>query len=410
MYCPAFLEGKCLMEAKNKMVHVDILDGLRGIAIIMVVFFHVWQLSWLDISQNVFGFRLKFDVIPRAGYMGVELFFFISGFCLFYPYARHMFENLPLQTVKKYAYKRAIKILPSYFLAVILITVFFEHNYTNLNEALKHILSHVFFVHNLFQDTYYSINGVFWSLGVEVQFYILFPLICWLFRKQPVITYIAVCAFSYAFRMYIKNLNDFHFLLNQLPGFLDMFINGMMGAYLFMLIKNRVKNYQILKPFLTVFSILMFSSMFLMLDWLSNVGDDNHIKLWQADNRLYMGLIFLVLTVSAALSNTVWQKILGNKVLVFFSVISYNLYIWHQFIARLLYEKYKFPMPKTTDPHSDPQWQLTYSIVAILVGIAVSALITYGFERPLLKNGVKGTMAKLAGVFSKQQKNKAIKA
>ena len=56
---------------------LDVLDGLRGIAIALVVWFHLWQVSWLDPYGLVF--------IPVSGFLGVELFFFLSAFCLSYP-------------------------------------------------------------------------------------------------------------------------------------------------------------------------------------------------------------------------------------------------------------------------------------------------------------------------------------
>ncbi len=61
------------------------MDGLRGLAILLVVLFHYWQLSFWAIP---IGGDRTIEMVQYAGFLGVELFFFISGFCLFYPYAK----------------------------------------------------------------------------------------------------------------------------------------------------------------------------------------------------------------------------------------------------------------------------------------------------------------------------------
>ncbi|HEX9060791.1 MAG TPA: acyltransferase [Clostridia bacterium] len=383
--------------------HIDILDGLRGIAIVMVVLFHIWQQSWLNHSINIGGLSIDLNFIPATGYLGVELFFFISAFCLFYPYARHMIEGYKLQSVRQFAYRRAIKIIPSYFLSIILILAIIGGNFGSISDAMKHIVTHIFFIHSWFPDTYGSINGVFWSLAVEVQFYFIFPLICWLFRKKPLIVYISMSIFSIAFRYYIQNYkpDDFHFLLNQLPCFLDIFGAGMFAAYLFVLMKNRIKNIEALAPFFTILSVLFFIIFYYMLKWLYDLHfPDEGIKLWQSQNRIYLSLIFLLITISSAFSIKIYRKILANKLLVFLSVISYNLYIWHQLVALELLKR-KIPAPQTSDPHSEFTWQISFTLLSIFSGILLSSIITYGFERPLLKNGVKNTFRNIRGLLGK---------
>ncbi|MBD5634216.1 MAG: acyltransferase family protein, partial [Candidatus Eremiobacteraeota bacterium] len=83
--------------------HLAPLDGLRGIAIALVVWFHIWQITWLPANVTVFGTTLGFNWIAEDGFIGVDLFFFISGFCLFYPYARTLFDGTPQQTLRAFA-------------------------------------------------------------------------------------------------------------------------------------------------------------------------------------------------------------------------------------------------------------------------------------------------------------------
>ena len=80
------------------------LDGLRGLAIALVVWYHAWLVS----GQGLAGINF----VAEAGFLGVDLFFFISGFCIFYPYARSMRDGRPAPTKRRFFSRRALKILP----------------------------------------------------------------------------------------------------------------------------------------------------------------------------------------------------------------------------------------------------------------------------------------------------------
>jgi peptidoglycan/LPS O-acetylase OafA/YrhL len=80
----------------------------------------------------------------------------------------------------------------------------------------------------------------------------------------------------------------------------------------------------------------------------------------------------------------IWQRALGNPLLLFLSLISYNLYLWHQTIAQILLRAH-IPPFAGTDPHLDRDWMWHFSLVAYLAAVAVATVITYALERPLLK-------------------------
>jgi peptidoglycan/LPS O-acetylase OafA/YrhL len=79
-----------------------------------------------------------------------------------------------------------------------------------------------------------------------------------------------------------------------------------------------------------------------------------------------------------------WQRLLANPVLLFFAAISYNLYLYHQPLARLLL-KWRIPPYAGTDQHADPHWPLTFTLIAFAATIAQATIVTYFFERPLLR-------------------------
>lgn len=366
--------------------HIDVLDGLRALAIILVMWLHTWQLSWIKNYAQVGGYTLNWGLFPETGFLGVELFFFISGFCLYYPYARHVLEGAPLPTLKSYCYRRAIKILPSYWLAIAILVAVAP--FATPTDWCWQLGTHLAFIHNWWTDTENTINGVFWSLAVEVQFYLLFPAICWAFRRKPPVVWALMNAVALAWRFWIDTdfpASDAPWLLNQLPGYLDFFAGGMLAAHALTAWRPRLN-----RPWLcTGLAMAGFAAFgWLTYDlWLPRYVMPFWPCGWQVEHRTYLALAFFVMTVASAGALKAWRVLLANPVLAFLSTISYNLYIWHQVIARQLFQ-HRIPVPATPDAHDDPTWQWQYMLLTWAVSIAVAALITYVFERPLLKHGL----------------------
>lgn len=347
---------------------LEVIDGLRGIAIFLVAWFHFWQISW---------WSTPLDFIATTGALGVELFFFLSAFCLFYSYHH---------TLPEYAFRRAIKILPSYFLAIILIFIFATPAFSSSKEALKHLGLHLLFIHNLWPDSMGSINGVFWSLGVEVQFYVLFPFLCIVFRKKPFLMVGLLSALAIAFRVWmnISFQSRYEFYMNQLPGFMDLFIFGMLAAYCAEKWRDDTVLQEKLRPYFTPLAVFSAVALLLMMYEAHTQRFQPGIPHWKMFHRTLFAFFLFLLTIGSLYAKNIWKRILANRVLVFLSTISYNLYIWHQLIGRKLLA-YRMPAFATPDPHNDPHWQVLFTIAAWIAAVAFSAVVTYAFERPLLK-------------------------
>lgn len=172
-----------------------VLDGLRGIAILLVVWYHVWQITWLRAPLPVLEF------LPETGFSGVDLFFFLSGFVIAYPFPKAAAARTAQPGWRHFAYRRCIKIVPSYVVSIAVLVAFGYVHFTSLGDALWHLGTHLTFVHTWFTSTAGSINGVLWSLAVEVQFYVLFPLIWWCFRRNATATAVAMVAAALLWRM-----------------------------------------------------------------------------------------------------------------------------------------------------------------------------------------------------------------
>ena len=365
--------------------HLGPLDGLRGIAIALVVWFHVWQITWLPANLTLFGATLNFNWICEDGFVGVDLFFFISGFCIFYPYARTLFDGKPRQSLATFAYRRAIKILPSYvFVIAVSIAVGWATFASPLDEV-KQIVLHLLFIHTFWDQSYGSINGVLWSLATEVQFYVLFPFVCWAVLRRPWLTFGAMIVIANAYRLAVANNYDVVHQMDQLPGTLDLFAGGMLAAYLYRLIGTRAPALAARRVLWTLVAAGGSVAFYAILQ-----GDFNARQIvgwpenWIVYGRPELVVAFFTLALGSLFAFPLWQRALANRLLVFLSAISYNLYLWHQPVARALLLAHLPPWMGHNET-SDPHWGLAYSFLSMGAAVAVAALVTYGFERPLMQ-------------------------
>ncbi|HSY18386.1 MAG TPA: acyltransferase [Candidatus Acidoferrales bacterium] len=161
--------------------HFDVLDGLRGVAILLVVAYHALYSNPADgVLARVAGY------IIAAGWMGVPFFFVLSGFLISYPFFKKRQADPQFWYQRGYASRRIAKILPPFYLSILLFIGFYAVQGLDtayLKSALLWAtgLGNFVVVEPLF-------NGSYWSLIVESHFYLLLPLLFWLTRGRTVRT------------------------------------------------------------------------------------------------------------------------------------------------------------------------------------------------------------------------------
>ena len=363
------------------------IDGLRGIAIAAVVWFHFWQISW---QSAVIPFvNVSLQPLAVSGFLGVALFFFISGFVLILPYAQAHIAATPPPTIRHFFGRRFLKIVPSYVLCIVVMIALGYQTYATFHDAFRDVAFHLLFVHDWFAVTNTSIDGVMWSLGVEIQFYLLFPLLVLAFVRRPVLTTIALFAVANGWRIWCMLSNHFFYeqRLAQLPGYIDFFAAGMLAAFAYVAIAMRRPQLAERRWMFTALSIAGFVAFwFLAVDCYAHRYDREWPQLWAVQWRSVLAVACIAVALGSLFAVRGYQRILANRVLLFLAAISYNLYLWHQPIARELVLLH-LPPYRTADPHDDVHWQFVYWFVALPIAIGFTALITYGFEQPILRLG-----------------------
>ncbi len=363
----------------------EVVDGLRGLAVLLVLSFHTYLFSWLTPSLTVFGFAVPVWVVPRTGFLGVDLFFLISGFCLCFPYARAHLEGKRAPEVRDFAERRFAKIVPSYALALTATALVALPTFSNVADLGFTLFNHAFFFNNSFDDRLGYTNSVFWSLAPEVQFYVLFPFLIRPFVRRPLVVAGLMAAAALAYRLSFAGCClARETVMRQLPAYLDVFACGMLAAYAFVYLRARVPDSPRTRAIATVLAIGLVAAAWQLLcqanDSLSL--PDGHAR-WELVHRTLLAAVAGAMTVASCFAALWWRAAIGNPALVFLSLISYNLYLWHT-LVEIWMLNHRIPAPATADPHADPAWQAVYVLYGVGASLAISTAITYFIERPIL--------------------------
>jgi peptidoglycan/LPS O-acetylase OafA/YrhL len=166
------------------------IDGLRFVAVFSVVMFHltgqvVSKSGYAVTTHPIYGYILPFLANSARG---VELFFVISGFILGRPFARHYLLGEKKVPLGNYYLRRLTRLEPPYLLNLLLCAIaihFYIH--TPIGDLAKHLLVSAIYGHQLFYRNVSTLNGVTWSLEIEIQFYLLVPLLVLIYRVRNAI-------------------------------------------------------------------------------------------------------------------------------------------------------------------------------------------------------------------------------
>lgn len=161
--------------------HLDALDGLRALAIVLVLVHHLTPGG--DPNQGVRAVVFK---LAQIGWSGVDLFFVLSGFLITGILLRGKAAGRPMSS---FLMRRVLRIVPAYYLALFLVLVvvpLVTGAYPVPDASLQ--LPWWLYVSNMFPANFEVLGGLFgmshfWSLAVEMQFYLLWPLL--VYRLSP---------------------------------------------------------------------------------------------------------------------------------------------------------------------------------------------------------------------------------
>lgn len=391
-------------------MRIGVLDGVRVLAIGIVVWFHFWQLSWLSPE----GTNWSMTFLPRFGYLMVDMMILLSGFCLFLPYAREAVYGAGASSVKinvrDFYIKRLARIAPCYYVVIFVILLLIEIPEGSYEGAsvMKDLGPHLVFLHNLFPVSYLGthLDIALWTVAVIVQLYALFPLFARCFLKKPLVTYLVMTGISLVstwFIVYnpaITNDNTLvPMLVNNTVSFIAVYANGMLGAWGYMQLKKCMDSYfgsgtsdpekkrnksmiGILAVVLAIGCMLIYRVICFQHAVVVGQGSG---QVWQLENRYMLSLLFLFFILCLLFSARGFQKIFDNRVVRFLSGISFNYYMVHQYIAAKLRD-WDIPEMDGENPReAGSAWQWEFLLLSIVISFVFAIILTYVVEKPCAK-------------------------
>jgi peptidoglycan/LPS O-acetylase OafA/YrhL len=360
----------------SKFPYYKSLDGVRGVAVLMVVLLHSRFLP--------------------IGWVGVQIFFVLSGFLIT--------GILLTQTDKRFAvflwqfyWRRGLRIWPLYFLYVAICWLAYSviaipENWPTARVPLVTFTYNIASISPRFQDSDYF--GHFWTLCVEEQFYLVWPFLVFVLPQKHFRRFVAAIVLAgpilrfFTAMLFARYFNDVYSIgkaVHTMPfSHLDAFACGALIAVIPADVRLRLAPMasRILFAVLTLtitagfFQVWLLWSHGLSPHWLALGYDDfGHFKqyLWGYSllNLASAALIF------CAMENASASRLLSFRPLVFVGVISFGLYVWHLPLLRV------FGMFWPADPHSLVGIVKFATYLATSIGIA--SLSYFCFEKYFLR-------------------------
>lgn len=381
-------------------LEIGVLYGLRALMVLFVMNYHIWQQSWLGQYVRLDGRVYSFDFWTRSSFVFVDGMILLSGFLLYLPYARQKAEGTPVPSVRRFYFNRAVRILPSYLLAVgvMLCCIALPQGlYLTAGAAAADTAAHLTFTFLFWPQTYLytPLNVALWTIAVEMQFYAVFPLLARAMQKRPLLTAGGMMALGWAYRLGVEALvTDRAMYINQLPAFLDVYALGMLGASGYIRLRawreraGRRERHVLGAACVAVFALGVWAlTGLLRVQSASGSGGHAALQLCQMRVRLPLALVLLGLMLSASFWPRMLQKLLDNRLMRFLSTISMNLYIWHQVLAVQMKKAW---FPDAAALHASLAQQQAYTALCVSVALLAAMAVTYGVERPVSRWAVRG--------------------
>ncbi len=346
-----------------KTSRISILDGLRVFAILIVIISH--YLHKYDLHGNQF-----LEFVQNYGYFGVPFFFVISGFVILYSLET-------TNSYKDFLKKRYIRLAPGMLICSIITFSFFKFIYTgdgyansksfaNLLIANTFIDPHVF---NLPSGTlkYYYIDGSYWSLWVEVCFYLLIGFLYFKNRQNYIQNFVLICAIGFPIYFTLSSSFAHKFLepylstptldyLKLISRCLVLFRESfwfMIGMFLYKLYHDKTDKKYIL--------YIIICGVILVLQ-----------------EKLDIGFSFLTIFTLAIYLTFIYQpkclNFLTNPIITKIGVSSYSIYLIHSYLGSGIIEMYNH--------HIGRESYVIYFVM--IISVILFGLFSYKYlERPI---------------------------
>lgn len=348
------------------------IDGLRCLAVVLVVVFHSHgffttgnepsTVPELINAGPVEGLKHAPHALIGRGWFGVQIFFLISGLVLSLPYAAHFLHGEEKPLVKKYFKRRLIRIEIPYFIAL---TFFFILSITLYQSGLVRLPNYaagLIYGHGLIFDGQHNpLLFVAWTLEIEVQFYLLVPLICRVFALPKIprraLLVAGILAVDQLFGGAFPAINE-SFLQQTVFRQLNWFLPGLLLADLYLSpgLRNLRENGG--TRFADLIGIPAWIAVFVLIDF--------HFKV---SPRPFV----LLLAFWCVLAGPGLGKIFSNRWATAVGMMCYTIYLFHNFFIHTFFGPH---IIRPLQGHFEGNWPLA---AAFIFAMAAVIIVLCGF-------------------------------
>jgi peptidoglycan/LPS O-acetylase OafA/YrhL len=348
------------------------IDGLRFVAIAATLLTHIFGEVYLR-SGHPFVLQSGYNVFKLVdrGDRGVLLFFAISGFILAQPFLRQHLQHGKAVSVKAFFKRRLTRLEPPYILSLLLYAIaqaIYQHRVGTLALPL---LAHIFYVHNFFALP--SLNLVTWSLEVEIQFYLLAPVLGYLYAIPSLMprrgVMVSLIVASAVFQHHTHGVVSW-----SLPGQLQYFLVGFLLADI-----RATRTESTIKRWWDLVSLIVWVALFAI-----------------PDEMAYLLLPLLILIAySATFNGPMTREIFSTNWIALTGGMCYSFYLMHMLVISIAFKlTRRFIIPSNL--------ALSYLIQVVLLGACITVFCTAYFvliERPCMDpNWPHKLRARLSGL------------
>jgi len=369
------------------------LDGVRGVAILMVLIWHYCYCQIVTVPHSIGGKAAQLIILTWSG---VDLFFVLSGFLI----AGILVDHRNASNFFRVFYlRRVCRIFPLYYVLVgsfaVLTSVSLSRDPSLqwLFQDPMPVWSYATFSQNIFMgmrgDEGANWLNMTWSLAVEEQFYLFFPFMIYFLPRRILVGVLVIAILTAPFLRWISP--GFHAFVDT-PWRSDSLMSGALLAlfvripsFLAAVERHRTRVF-------TLFAALLAGAA-VMTGYPGCLGPFDH--LWLA--ALYSTFVLLAFTRTWP----VLDRVLGARLLVWFGELSYGIYMFHQPISGLLHGILEHRAPVIRTAHD-----AAVTLAAFAITLALGMLSFRYFETPLLRIGHRTQYLPLPCVVGKDDSNR----
>ena len=383
-------EDAALIGLRRSSTFVPELESVRGIAVLLVFAFHVEGLvRFFPPTSNPI-----YLAFVRAGHTGVDLFFVLSAFLLSGPFLEDAAGGRRVN-LRNFALRRALRILPLYYAAVIAGTVL---RASTLGD-LRHGLPYLFFLNSFagIRTPLEPYSGVWWSLATEMQFYVLLPLLPLFLRSRRGrwAGLAVLCAYAVAYAVVVRGLvrmgsvDGQMALLTSVFGRGPLFLWGIAAAAFYRRFGDRVRDGWARTRWMrnggadALLIALVIANAF-FLQWLIGIGSIRQMGARDQPWHIVNGALWASMILVVLLAPLRTKRLVSNPVLGRLGVLSYSIYILHVPFMKKSLDGLRIAWRGTFPPAG---WSPSMVVAVIVLTAACFGLaaLTYRFiERPFL--------------------------